>query len=1751
MNMKRRIISVFVILSMVCSLMPFFNISVSAAGVQPSGSGTVDDPYKIGSVEVLIWFRDTVNAGQRSICADLTNNINLSTAGNWEPINRYEGVFDGRNYTLDYMTCVRTSEGTLGFFGYNLCGQIRNLHITNGTVSGNANCGGLIGTITGSSEITNCSFEGSVSVRAHNTGGLIGMILGGTTVVNDSWAVTTLNTTEYSSTQGSLISNVQDNANVTINRCYANAKNSGNAASLGFVSWVGMTDPIVNINDCYDISSATGFSSGAVVGHYHGGTININNYHYYGTGRTTWASGVGEDSGNRNFIANSAYALGINLDTTGFRNQNSFVNWDFRSKSNITDDIGVWELTNNTYPTLQQRIAIASADKRILSLYDSGTAEFNLTDYFNLTHPNDGNYNQKNRFTYYITDGTNDLTSYSIEKDSENITAAEISGDKLILNGQVGIGTYGPYTIKAVDKLGKFDTFTFPLTAVVKHKVPVPRVDSVSYSRSFILGMLPIRPFDENWTWTDGTICPKDNIRWPQGYEAFYQYDEDMKDYYDTSLLDEAGVTYSFDSSRYGITTMMKNFITESDESPWDTTVTVLDADKETPIGGATVSCDYDDEFPNGNTTAADGTVYAQLSKGNRTIRATAAGYQNGEDTFEIKANNSNTATIKLEPVRYSFNLPSVHDADNTSEEVENARVTVNRIPADAADTTLAWNGGDTTLTADAKAETVLPDGKYLFTSATYGYTKNDKLWGVVSGNTIKYYTDQACTAEADAEHNGILYAQKMTEPMYHVQINRDSGSEDSYTVTVDLKNIKATYGTFGLRWDNKLFDMTQFKLDTSDNIDSSMTVEEAYGGTTTMESANANGYYDFMWMTDNEDNVFDTETQNKTVATMKFKIKDKNLTDEITVDSFGIKPWSETKASKENVASLRPADENDTYMYWRKTDADNNPSNLKEGRIADYKSAVNVSEATPITSTVETGGFFQGWVNGSLADPVNATAYDIMSEVEYGFKITNAVIRFHAFNEVTGEDLENALIRMFNSYQQIVGNDKTDDNGIVTYSVNTVGKTNPTFTYNAALDGYWPIPLSGLVSDRPVVEAETAKVTDVEVPMEQKIYHKPVLKKNTAAEDQPETLELVTDAQLGGEKFAYNDRPYHFRVKAARGYRILAYPTQADVYVNDKKIATLNPDVNGLFTLGAEQLHYANNEDLRALETAELTTLRDSDADYADWSGFQPDSEGFRGYNVVVKFDNYEVTELEYIIEGVTNDLGHVTYTPDTGDNAAKTQTDRDSDSYYEYIMVQTQKSHPELDPPTAANHHTGTFTFAPDQEGYLVEKVYINGLRINTYDDMPGFEYTFGNADMDCNITVIYYDGEHPSDDTVMTLVVGEFGFADIKKPEPAEEDIILTRRTFLNPTDDLEFEAHAMKGFELYKVEKEVEGENRVDVTTAARNGAERTVTRDENGANVDYTYIPYKVSKPTADEKDITVYVSYKDPRASKTPNLFVKSYVYSGEGVNNPAGILIYSLYDSVEIDLEANTASSYKVKGVMLSPYEDLENIEEWDFPEPLDRNTYRYDSLTSDLAIGAIYTEKTYKVHGYVDLSQKTNFTRLEPSTGAVITFVRLEGDTGDTERRLRPIKVMAPTTISRKGAQFTADLPEGRWNVYVTKQGYVTYKITEYTFTADHSLPDDHVYEFCDDKVIVPYIGSAVTGELINVRDAAYVKSGLREGINEVARLKADVDNDDNVCYRDLMYVWHNYNQRLVEQPYSDFASRGSADVKVGPTE
>lgn len=257
--------------------------------------------------------------------------------------------------------------------------------------------------------------------------------------------------------------------------------------------------------------------------------------------------------------------------------------------------------------------------------------------------------------------------------------------------------------------------------------------------------------------------------------------------------------------------------------------------------------------------------------------------------------------------------------------------------------------------------------------------------------------------------------------------------------------------------------------------------------------------------------------------------------------------------------------------------------------------------------------------------------------------------------------------------------------------------------------------------------------------------------------------------------------------------------------------------------------------------------------------------------------------------------------------------------------IKVRTTKS--DKTNSISANHKTGTFTFNADA-GYYVERVYINGLRTDIYDDLTTFTYTFGDVDMDCSIIVMFWDGEHPSTDTILTLVVGDYGFADVSSPTAyAENDIMCTRRTYLNPTENLEFTTHAFsEGHELYKIEKEIEGESRVDITGINDGG---------------------KYSVAPVEAKNVITYVTFKNKQAEITPTLFVKSYVYSGQGVADPAGILIYNIFDSVEIDLIADAENSWLARGVMLSPYEDLTNTSEYEFDEKLAKNTYRYDSLT------------------------------------------------------------------------------------------------------------------------------------------------------------------------------------------------------------
>ncbi len=96
-----------------------------------NGTGTTEDPYQIASTDEMEWFRDTVNAGNTTICAELMSDLNFSdkqSSGNWtwtpignSEVNAYVGMFDGNGYEIKEIRLVDVQAQSLtnrGLFGW-------------------------------------------------------------------------------------------------------------------------------------------------------------------------------------------------------------------------------------------------------------------------------------------------------------------------------------------------------------------------------------------------------------------------------------------------------------------------------------------------------------------------------------------------------------------------------------------------------------------------------------------------------------------------------------------------------------------------------------------------------------------------------------------------------------------------------------------------------------------------------------------------------------------------------------------------------------------------------------------------------------------------------------------------------------------------------------------------------------------------------------------------------------------------------------------------------------------------------------------------------------------------------------------------------------------------------------------------------------------------------------------------------------------------------------------------------------------------------------------------------------------------------------------------------------------------------------------------------------------------------------------------------------------------------------------------
>jgi len=1106
-------------------------------------------------------------------------------------------------------------------------------------------------------------------------------------------------------------------------------------------------------------------------------------------------------------------------------------------------------------------------------------------------------------------------------------------------------------------------------------------------------------------------------------------------------------------------------------EIEYNLTITVVNGDDPTrKVGGAEVTI--------GGVSAgtADSNGALKIQKPNGTYSITAAksdGSYTANTAESVTVNGADAAaTVKTIPKRASVTLPQVKDKDGQT--VDNAKYTI-ILKDGKAD---AWG---TSQTFDAGSAATVPVGcefeVVLSSPADYS---TDKLYlksGDTANDTPKIFTDSGM----QNEFSGNVEANRIGDPYYNVVIDKGTDA-GTYTAKVTLNNINAMNGTFGLRYDKNVFELAETNGFTynSDEIEPYETDTTGLGveslkvnAITQSTDSDTIGYHVFTWQGKSDENgvsqPFDA-TSGKDFATYTFKLKDTKTEEDITSDAFSVMPYDKTAEAKAFI---------DRYQYgldagarefldtfFRYTDEENDETNPALGRLEASKALE--------------GGFYQSVENLAVGGDTAGLSVDVMTKIENNLTAKSAVLKFEVVDE-NGGPVENAKITVSGGNLTGAVDLTTDGTGIAKMNVDT-SAGDQTYTYIIDCPGYWDMESSKTVT---VIKTEPPKTTSVKEVLETKIYHEPKLVSSA------DGTTAINNAKLGGNAYAYGYKKhdFYFSITPDPGYQYTApTPNEIDVVLKDEN--GNDKDYKAQFD-AAENMYKIPGSEILGKKNDNPVSTTDP---------INPNENGFKSFDIIIKIDQNLITESDetYNIKAMAGTHGKVAYTADT--------TDSDTSGTVDGTPTDSEVKIKEVEP--AKN--VGKFTFTAVDDGdtvYKVEKVYINGVQVHDYDNMPSFDYTFKNVIEDSSIAVTFWDGVTPSTDSVITLVAGDKGTVNITAPageDPVRND---TKMYLFSGAGTLTFEPVAdTPDYEFNKVEQSVNGGAKTEVT---ENSGSYTVTSAAGG--------------------NTTAYVTFKAKGAKDTFTVIVKSYVEAGEGTIAPIGILAYNKNDSPIFTLTA-TGDDSRATGVKINGVEES-------LGGQYQETTYQLMNIQSDTEIGAIFSETAYVLHGIVDLAQgAASALGGKPTSGATITCVRAN----DPEN----MTVIKTSDALRTGATFTAELAKGTWTITVSKKGYLNYTITDYVVDgtkADMYLGDDDATDAATAKIIpiVPVIGNTSgTGLTVSLLDAGLVGSALRPGITPTAKLKADVDNDEAVkATSDMVYIKQNYGRRNITETYAQF--------------
>ncbi len=451
------------------------------------GTGTIDDPYIITTVEKLLTVKNNVAAHYK-----LGNDIDLNGAV-WEPIGSsaapFTGTFDGNGYTVSTFTINKPTVDNVGFFGYINNAVVKNLTLSNINVTGNQYTGSLAGQSAGTSAIQNCCIRGISTINgASCVGGMIGMAAGTVDGCSTEENVSLTGTGNYC---GGLIGYCRANisksyaaGNVTssgfytggligvvnvgnVTECYSTGDVSGGAYIGGLIGQYSVSEGVVG--NCFAMGSViapTSNFAGGLIGSFSSGTVR----YCYSTGFiNSTGSSVGGLIGLQMGTVTSSYfdstVTGKTTPTTQARTtselqqQATYDSWDFVSTWNIVE--------GQSYPTLR------NAASTVYIPIPTGLKLVSATD-------NSIEVSWQN---------VSEALSYDVEADG---TVVNVGLDTQFLHSSLLPGTNHIYRVRQNSALGQ-SSWSLPLSIstllpVPQNIVAVPDITSIVLSWDSISG---------------------------------------------------------------------------------------------------------------------------------------------------------------------------------------------------------------------------------------------------------------------------------------------------------------------------------------------------------------------------------------------------------------------------------------------------------------------------------------------------------------------------------------------------------------------------------------------------------------------------------------------------------------------------------------------------------------------------------------------------------------------------------------------------------------------------------------------------------------------------------------------------------------------------------------------------------------------------------------------------------------------------------------------------------------------------------------------------------------------------------------------------------------------------------------------------------------------------------------------------------------------------------------------------------------